>query len=193
MMNKILYIITFCLLFNSCQKKETGTAQNVDKKNINQERSKTEMLITSSSFKEGGMIPAKYTCDGENISPPLEWSQIPEGTKSFALISDDPDAPAGDWVHWVLYNLPPSVTSLVENILKEKTLENGAKQGINDFRKTGYDGPCPPGGTHRYFFKLFALDTMLEEKENMTKSDLLNVMKGHILSNAQLIGKYSRK
>ena len=152
-----------------------------------------EIKITSPAFAEGGMIPAKYTCDGANVSPPLQWDAAPEGTKSIALISDDPDAPVGTWVHWVLFNLPADVTELTENTPSDKTLPNGARQGTNDFRKIGYGGPCPPGGTHRYFFKLYALDTELDLQSGADKARLLKAMKDHILAQGQLIGKYKRQ
>lgn len=148
--------------------------------------------ITSTAFKEGSMIPKQYTCDGQDISPPLAWTSIPEGTKSLALISDDPDAPVGTWVHWVLFNLPAEVTELPEHVPPTKTLENGAKQGKNDFRKIGYGGPCPPGGTHRYYFKLYALDTVLDAEPGITKQKLLQAMQGHILAEGQVMGKYTR-
>ena len=148
--------------------------------------------ITSTAFKEGGMIPKQYTCDGQDMSPPLAWTSIPEGTKSLALISDDPDAPVGTWVHWVLFNLPPEVTELPEHVPPTKTLENGAKHGKNDFRKIGYGGPCPPGGTHRYYFKLYALDTVLDAEPGITKQKLLQAIQGHILAEGQLMGKYTR-
>ena len=148
--------------------------------------------ITSSAFAEGGMIPTKYTCDGEDVSPPLQWDAVPEGTKTIALINDDPDAPMGTWVHWVLFNLPADVKELAENVLPNKILPNGAKQGITDFRRIGYGGPCPPGGTHRYFFKLYALDTEIDLEAGADKEELLKAMKGHILGQGQLIGKYKR-
>ena len=152
-----------------------------------------EIKITSSAFKEGGMIPAKYTCDGADISPPLQWDTAPEGTVSIALISDDPDAPMGTWVHWVLFNLPGSTTSLAENVPTDKTLTNGAIQGTNDFRKIGYGGPCPPGGTHRYYFKIYALDAQLDLQAGANKKELLRAMQGHILAEGQLMGKYKRQ
>ncbi len=148
--------------------------------------------VTSSAFKEGEAIPAKYTCDGENISPPLSWSGIPEKTKSIALIADDPDAPGKTWVHWVLFNLPPDTTSLEENIPGDKELKNGSKQGVTDFGDHGYGGPCPPGGTHRYNFKIYALDEVIEHSSNIKKQDLIDTMDGHILEEGQLMGKYSR-
>jgi Raf kinase inhibitor-like YbhB/YbcL family protein len=151
-----------------------------------------KMQITSSAFAEGGMIPVKYTCDGQDISPPLEWRNAPSGAKSFALISDDPDAPVGTWVHWVAYNIPPDVNKLGENVKAEKEFKDGMRQGNNDWPKIGYGGPCPPGGTHRYYFKLYALDAMLALKPGATKAQLLQAMKGHILAETQLMGKYRR-
>ncbi len=151
-----------------------------------------DIIITTPAFDDGGMIPEKYTCDGENISPPLNWTKGAIETKSYALISDDPDAPMGTWVHWVIYDIPPYTTNLPENIPKDETLKNGPKQGTNDFGKIGYGGPCPPGGIHRYFFKIYALDKMLELKPGLRKKELLNAMEGHILAQGKLIGKYSR-
>lgn len=148
--------------------------------------------LTSTAFEEGGMIPKKYTCDGKDISPPLTWGTVPEGAKSLALIADDPDAPRGTWVHWVMYNIPPSLQGLPEAVPAEKTLADGARQGTNDFRKIGYGGPCPPGGTHRYFFKLYALDQEMAVDPGMTKDQLLKAMQGHILAEAQLMGNYKR-
>jgi Raf kinase inhibitor-like YbhB/YbcL family protein len=150
------------------------------------------MEIKSSAFGSGEMIAAKYTCDGANFSPPLEWAGSPAGTRSFALICDDPDAPMGTWVHWVIYDIPPTATMLAEGITRQKDLPGGGTQGINDFRKVGYGGPCPPGGTHRYFFKLYALDTMLGLKPGITKDQLLKAMRGHILAEAQIMGTYRR-
>lgn len=150
--------------------------------------------LTSTAFTEGGPIPAQYTCDGTDISPPLKWSNVPPGTRSLALICDDPDAPAGTWVHWVLYGLPPTVTELSEGVPTTEATVNGAKQGLNDFRRIGYGGPCPPpGGPHRYFFKLYALDTALNLKARATKPELRRVMEGHILAEGQLMGTYKRK
>ncbi len=151
-----------------------------------------EIKITSSAFEDGGLIPAKYTCDGADISPPLQWDAVPEGTRSIALICDDPDAPMGTWVHWVLFNLPGDAKELAQNIPTEETLPNGAKQGVNDFGRVGYGGPCPPGGTHRYFFKIYALDTEVGLQAGADKRQLLKAMEGHILSQGQLIGKYKR-
>ncbi len=152
-----------------------------------------EIKITSSAFEDGGMIPSKYTCDGADISPPLQWDAVPEGTAGIAVICDDPDAPMGTFVHWVLYNLPPDTTQLPENVPAVDTLPNGAKQGVSDFGRVGYGGPCPPSGTHRYFFKIYALDAKLDVPGRVDKAALLKAMKGHILGQGQLIGKYKRK
>ena len=153
---------------------------------------KMEIKITSTVFSEGSMIPKGYTCDGEDVSPPLAWTGIPEGTKSLALICDDPDAPVGTWVHWVLFNMPANIKELPANIPPEKIIENGAKHGKNDFRKLGYGGPCPPGGTHRYYFKLYALDTEINLESGINKAQLLKAMEGHILAEGQLMGRYKR-
>jgi Raf kinase inhibitor-like YbhB/YbcL family protein len=151
-----------------------------------------EITITSRAFENGGLIPSKYTCDGADVSPALQWDGIPEGAASIALICDDPDAPMGTWVHWVLFNLPAGDRELAENVPADEALADGARQGINDFGKIGYGGPCPPGGTHRYFFKIYALDTQLDLKSGPDKPQLLEAMKGHILAQGQLMGRYSR-
>ncbi len=151
------------------------------------------MVITSAAFREGGMVPAKYTCDGQDISPPLEWKDAPAGTGSLALICDDPDAPGGMWVHWVAYAIPPEVTKLDENVKPDRECRNGVRQGSNDWLRIGYGGPCPPGGSHRYYFKLYALDAMLDLKPGATKAQLLKAMEGHILAEAHLMGKYTRQ
>ncbi len=152
--------------------------------------------LTSTAFEEGAAIPVKHTCDGADVSPTLAWSGAPQGTASFALIADDPDAPAGTWVHWVLYDLPGTVSRLPENMAKAETLPDlgGALQGRNDFRRTGYGGPCPPPGpAHRYFFKLYALDAKLGLKAGAPKKDVEAAMKGHVLGTVQLMGTYARR
>ncbi len=146
--------------------------------------------VISSAFGEGAMIPKKYTCDAQNVSPQIAWSGVPAGTKSIALICDDPDAPAGDWVHWVVYNMPASTMELPEGV---QPLPAGSKRGTNDFRKSGYGGPCPPSGVHRYYFKIFALDTALSLGEGATKAQLLEAMEGHILAQGALMGRYKRQ
>jgi hypothetical protein len=150
------------------------------------------MQIKSSAFKNGARIPAKHTCDGVDVSPPLEWGKLPAGTKYLALICDDPDAPMGTWVHWVLYDVPASAGGLPEKLPPLKEIADGTKQGMNDFRAIGYGGPCPPSGEHRYFFKLYALDGPTGLKPGATKAQLLAAMKGHILAEAELMGKYKR-
>ncbi|GIV81089.1 MAG: hypothetical protein KatS3mg051_0443 [Anaerolineae bacterium] len=148
--------------------------------------------LSSSAFAEGQPIPARYTCTGEDISPPLAWRGAPAGTQSFALIMDDPDAPRGTWVHWVVYNLPAGVTALPEAIRSDRDLPGGAVHGQNSWRRNDYGGPCPPSGTHRYFFKLYALDTALNLSPGATKEALLQAMEGHILAQGQLMGTYKR-
>jgi Raf kinase inhibitor-like YbhB/YbcL family protein len=153
---------------------------------------KMALQITSSAFSEGGMIPRPYTCDAKDVSPDLTWTGIPEGTQTLVLICDDPDAPMGTWVHWVLFNIPPGESGLPAEISADATLSNGARHGTNDFRRLGYGGPCPPGGTHRYFFKLYALDTDLDLESGATKAQVEAAMEGHILAEGQLMGKYKR-
>ena len=152
-----------------------------------------EIKITSSVFEDGGLIGAKYTCDGADMSPPLRWDVVPESTKSIALICDDPDAPMGTFVHWVIFGLPAETRELAENIPSDETLPNGAKQGKSDFGRIGYGGPCPPSGTHRYFFKIYALDTEVDLAAGASKRELVKAMEGHILGQGQLIGKYKRQ
>lgn len=149
--------------------------------------------LTSKAFKAGEMIPKRYTGDGEDQSPPLSWSQPPSGTESFALICDDPDAPRGTWVHWVLFNLSPGARGLVENVPDSPELPSGAKQGKNDFGAVGYGGPAPPKGKpHRYFFKLYALANTLDLPAGAMKADLDAAMAGKILDQGQLMGTYQR-
>ena len=149
--------------------------------------------LTSTAFTEGNPIPSQYTCDGTDISPPLKWSNVPENARSLALICDDPDAPLGTWVHWVMFNIPPSATELAEAVPSDEVLDNGARQGKNDFKRLGYGGPCPPRGTHRYFFKLYALDTELDLSAGAKKKDVEGAMQGHILAQGQLMGTYTRR
>lgn len=149
--------------------------------------------LTSPAFQPGATIPKPYTGDGADRSPPLHWSEPPQGTKSLALICDDPDAPRGTWVHWVLFNLPAQTRELEEGVPTKQTLDSGAKQGKNDFDQIGYGGPAPPKGKpHRYFFKLYVLDTALDLPPGATKAQLVEAMKGHILAEGQLMGNYGR-
>lgn len=149
--------------------------------------------LSSSAFKDGELIPRRHTCEGDDLSPPLHWTVPPAATKSFALVADDPDAPAGTWVHWVIYNLPLDLRGLPEGIPAKDHLPDGALQGINDFKRLGYGGPCPPPGKpHRYYFKLYALDAALNMKSRATKAQVLEACKGHILGEAQLMGRFAR-
>jgi Raf kinase inhibitor-like YbhB/YbcL family protein len=150
------------------------------------------MELKSSAFVEGEMIPKKYTCDAQDVSPALEWSGAPANTESFALICDDPDAPMGTWVHWVYYDIPAGTSSLPEDVGSQEKPASGGTQGVSDFGRIGYGGPCPPGGTHRYFFKLYALDTKLDLPPGADKPTLLDKMEGHILEQTELMGKYRR-
>jgi hypothetical protein len=150
--------------------------------------------LTSSAFTAGETIPRRHTCDGADVSPPLAWTEAPAGTATFALVCDDPDAPAGTWVHWVLYDLPATVRQLAEGVPPEPLLKGGGRQGTNDFRRTGYGGPCPPrGAPHRYYFRLYALDTALGLAPGATKEALLKAMAGHVKGQAELVGRYGRQ
>jgi Raf kinase inhibitor-like YbhB/YbcL family protein len=155
------------------------------------------MRLTSPSFGDGGEMPRRYTCEGDEISPALAWSELPAGTRSLALIVDDPDAPDPaaprmTWVHWVLYNIPPSAAGLPEGV-SAAALPPGTRAGVNDFKHTGYGGPCPPIGRHRYFFKLYALDAVLPDLRTPTKAKLEQAMEGHILDSAQVVGTYQKQ
>lgn len=155
----------------------------------------TTFKLFSDAFFAGDVIPLRHTCEGKDLSPPLTWGDPPEGTQSFALICDDPDAPAGDWVHWLLYDIPAQVRGLPQGVEKDPELSDGSRQGRNGFGRLGYAGPCPPRGrgAHRYFFTLYALDTVLGLPPAATKQDLLAAMEGHILAQAELMGRFERK
>jgi len=151
------------------------------------------LTLTSTAFQAGAEIPSRHTCEGKDRSPALNWTGAPAGTKSYALIADDPDAPVGTWVHWVVYDLPADATELAEGLPTSDILPGGGKQGKNDFRKIGYGGPCPPPGKpHRYFFKLYALDAPTNLKPRATKADVLAAIEGHVLAQAELMGTYRR-
>ena len=153
------------------------------------------MRISSAAFANQRPIPAEYTCEGANFSPTLAWENVPAETKSFALIMDDPDAPAGTWVHWVLYNIPAGKRSLSAHIPAVEDLPDGAQQGKNSFQRIGYGGPCPPSGhgPHRYFFRIYALDALLDLQSRSSRAQLESAMKGHILDRAELTGHYERQ
>jgi Raf kinase inhibitor-like YbhB/YbcL family protein len=149
--------------------------------------------VSTPAFPSEGTIPKQYTCDGADGSPALSWSGAPADTKSFALIADDPDAPAGTWTHWVIWNIPPTQHQLAAGISKDPRLPNGIRQGVNDFHKPGYNGPCPPpGNPHRYYFKLFALDSDLQLRPGADRKELEYAMKPHIVAKAELMGRYGR-
>ena len=182
-MRRVILVLTSLLLL---------TTTMLSAKDKKKEDKPMDLTVKSGAFQHGGLIPSQYTCDGRDISPPITWSEGPAGTKSYAIICDDPDAPVGTWVHWVIYDIPPDVTSLPEAVPSKKTLDNGAEHGINDFKRLEYGGPCPPGGTHRYFFKVYALDTLLQKGPGLSKKELLRLMEGHIVAKGELIGKYRR-
>lgn len=161
------------------------------------------ITLTSTAFQDGGMIPQTFTCDGSDRSPPLEWRGVPEKARSLVLICDDPDAPMGTWSHWVVFNLAPTVKSLKVGVPPDELIARDApktdddrmpkaRQGTNDFGKLGYGGPCPPSGTHRYFFRLYALDIDLELGSSAKRGEVLEAIKGHILAEGRLMGKYKR-
>lgn len=151
-------------------------------------RKMANLMISSSAFADKAEIPSRFTCDGQDVSPPLAFEAVPPGTKSLALIMDDPDAPGGTWVHWVAWNIPPQTRDI-----KENSLPTGTSQGLNDWKRNRYGGPCPPSGIHRYFFKLYALDTTLNLPPATTKTDLERAMEGHLLGQGQLMGTYRRR
>lgn len=152
-----------------------------------------KVSISSNAFKDGGNIPARHTCDGRDLSPDLNWTGVPEKTKSLALVMDDPDAPMGTWVHWVLYNIPKDKKGLIEGVPRSEVLEDGSMHGRTDSRKTGYGGPCPPRGpAHRYYFKLYALDKSLNLPPNASKQEVEAAMEGHVLGKGELMGRYGR-
>ncbi len=182
-----LRILCVCILL------ATAGCSKAEETQATQGGTPVEIQITSTAFAEGGTIPKKYTCDGEDLSPALSWSGVPKGTQSLALITDDPDAPSGTFIHWVLYGIPGDLKGLPEGVAKTGTVQGVGAQGTNGARRTGYMGPCPPkGNPHRYFFKLYALDTKLNLKEGASKADVEKAMQGHILAQGQAMGKYGR-
>ncbi len=148
----------------------------------------THLTITSPAFEDRGLIPSKYTCDGGDTNPPLAIDNIPHDTKSLVLIVEDPDSVGKTWIHWILFNINPATT-----FIQEKNVPSRTTQGVNDFGRSGYGGPCPSNGTHRYYFKLYALDTMLDETEDVTRQEIGSAMQGHIIEEAELVGLYTRE
>jgi Raf kinase inhibitor-like YbhB/YbcL family protein len=185
--NRLLYCPLVVLLFVNA---------NIDYANSEINDLEETMVLTSTAFEHNGEIPSLYTCDGQDISPPLAWKDVPEAAKSLVLIVVDPDAPDPKapkmtWVHWVLYNLPPNVNNL-QQAVKSSDLPSGTLEGLNDWKRTGYGGPCPPIGRHRYFHKLYALDEVLPDLGTPTKAKLEKVMAGHIIATVELVGTYKR-
>jgi Raf kinase inhibitor-like YbhB/YbcL family protein len=171
------------VIFTACGADNPATTGNI-----------MRIQVNSTAFAQGQPIPSRHAYDQEDISPDLQWSGVPSTAKSLALICDDPDAPVGTWVHWVIYDLAPSMTGLPEGTPKAMALDNGARQGMNDYKKVGYGGPCPPPGKpHRYFFKVYALDIKPDLTAGMTKKDLLKAMEGHVLAEGELMGTYQRQ
>lgn len=203
----ILLITSF---INGCQSEQTIVPINAVPPSVTHEQTKEvdkpmtgieaspeqiqdllEFTLTSAAFLGNEPIPSKYSCDGEDISPPLVWSGAPKNTGSYVLVMDDPDAPMGTWVHWVLFNLPGDANSLPENLPADAAFTDGTRQGTNSWGNLGYGGPCPPSGTHRYFFKLYALESSLDLVDGATKEDVITTMEGHILMETELMGTYS--
>ncbi|NQU77528.1 YbhB/YbcL family Raf kinase inhibitor-like protein [Candidatus Falkowbacteria bacterium] len=189
-MKKVLLIIfSGLLLLGGCGGQESvldGDNSEIEERDSMPEIT-SQLKISSPTFEHEGAIPSKYTCDGDNVSLPLTFSEVPEGTKSLVLISDDPDAPNGDWVHWLVWNIKPQITEIAENSVPEKAVE-----GKTSFGSTGYGGPCPPSGKHRYFFKFYALDAILDLGPSAGKGELLEAMDGHVVGEAELVGTYER-
>jgi Raf kinase inhibitor-like YbhB/YbcL family protein len=175
------------LFFSLASCRSAPPASSAQKANPNQ------ILVTSTAFTDGSPIPAKFSCQGKNVSPPLEWTALPQGIRSAAILCEDPDAPGGTFTHWVLYDIPPTVKRLTENTPKLEVLPNSAKQGLNDFEQTGYGGPCPPPGKpHRYYFRIFALDLESPLKPATKRDELLRIVKGHVLGEGKLMGTFKR-
>ena len=200
-MKTIVFSLVLILMIASCTPSSTTpaftpTAAQIEATATQLVTTSTEetampFTLSSSAFTQGQPIPAAYSCKGRDISPALAWTEPPANTQSFALIMDDPDAPAGTWVHWVIYNIPASTRGLPEGVPTDAQLSDGSLQGTTSARSTGYHGPCPPSGTHRYFFKLYALDTSLSIA-SANKEKLLKAMDGHILAQTELMGTFSK-
>jgi hypothetical protein len=191
-MRSVVYISTLIsiaflfVIFGGTSKNSFG-GQKMKKESV------ATLDVVSSAFHHEKSIPQKYTCDGEDISPPIRWQGPPFGTKSFILIAEDPDAPVGNWVHWILYNIPDSVLILSEGVPKQEELPDGTRQGMTNFNEIGYGGPCPPSGTHRYYFRVYAVDIMLNlEPSKATRENILKAIEGHTLAFGELMGKYGR-
>jgi Raf kinase inhibitor-like YbhB/YbcL family protein len=189
-MKKHAFLVVFPVLFLAAACSPRAPAATVPP--VSQTEVPMTFQLTSIAFAEGIMIPSVYTCTGRNISPPLGWEQRPAGTQSFALVVDDPDAPGGTWTHWVMYAIPVTASSLPENVPPDAVRPDGSKQGKNSWGKLGYGGPCPPSGTHRYFFRLYALDASLDLPAGANAGQLDQAMQGHVLGYAELMGTYRK-
>jgi Raf kinase inhibitor-like YbhB/YbcL family protein len=190
----VVFLTCLAFAISSCRSSPAPTPEAPTPATPQEEQSQEMAFeLTSTAFAHEGAVPSKYTCDGDDVSPPLEWGAPPASTQSLALIMDDPDAPAGTWVHWVLYDLPAEARTLSEAISSDADLPAGGRHGTNSWGRTDYGGPCPPSGTHRYFFKLYALDTVLGLDAGASKEQLLQAMEGHILTQTELMGTYARQ
>jgi Raf kinase inhibitor-like YbhB/YbcL family protein len=192
---KSLFAIVMNVLFvlTILSASRSGVAAGSPSPSSRDEENPMSLTLSSPSFSNGGDIAKKFTCDGADVSPQLSWTDPPAGTQAFALLADDPDAPVGNWNHWTMWNLPPSSRGVPEGMSKDAHLPDGSEQGLNDFPKVGYNGPCPPPGKpHRYYFRLFALDAKLDLKPRAGKRDLEAAMKGHVLAQAEWMGRYGR-
>lgn len=184
-----ILIFLLVLLTGGCKMKSTGSAASSDTTAMG-----STITVLSSAFKNGDTIPQRFSCQGDNISPALAWSSAPDGTKSFALICEDPDAPRGTFYHWVIYNIPPTEQGLAEGIARRDPLPNGTRQGVSSFEQLGYGGPCPPAGSaHHYHFRLFALDSQINIPGDVTHDKLESAMQGHILAQGEIVGLYQRR
>jgi Raf kinase inhibitor-like YbhB/YbcL family protein len=187
-----IFVAIGCLILYLLGPAENGDPYGISEGTPSTVNPEDSMKLTSPAFAANAPIPIKFTCKGEDLSPALDWGDPPADARSFALLMDDPDAPMGTWVHWVLFNLPASTRSLPEGVSPDKNLKDGSIQGLTSAHSTGYHGPCPPSGTHRYFFKLYALDITLALDSSADKSALLEAMEGHILAQTELMGTFAK-
>jgi len=188
--SSLLMMILFTFILSACGAGSSPSTPSDE--SLPEGEQDMSFKMTSPAFAQGEPIPQKYACNGQEVSPPLQWDDVPQTTQSLALIMDDPDAPAGTWVHWVLYNLPAGTRALSENIPPDISLPDGSRHGKNSWGRFGYGGPCPPSGVHRYFFKLYALDIKPDLPAGASKEQLLATMEGHILGQAEVMGTYSK-
>lgn len=182
----MMAVITVLLAAWGCEARDSVQAEEKGEATVT-------LNVTSPAFEDGAKIPAKYTADGANVSPPLNWQEIPEGAQSIVIIADDPDAPMGTWVHWLIWNIPAGEAGIRENVPSAEALANGAVQGTTSFNRVGYGGPAPPSGTHRYYFKVYAIDKQLDLAPEARKADVEKAMQGHILAQGQMMGRYSKQ